>query len=160
MTDGQIKVSGQDPTSENPVKAENPNPSDPPAPAVTPQQTFQPSLMETKKDEKKKKALPKSFMIAAATIVLTITAGVVIALYLGKMTQRGPKQDETGETTTSPTLPESTTPVIEESMQESSQSGKESTGSGSFESFLNLQKSQEASASGPQVSTESALPSP
>ena len=116
--------------------------------------------METKKDEKKKKALPKSFMIAAATVILTITAGVVIALYLGKMTQRGPKQEETNETTPTPTQPVNTTPFREESMQESSQSGKESTGSGSFESFLNLQKSQEASASGPQVSTESALPSP
>ena len=159
MTDGQVKVSKQDPAGVNPVKADNPNPSDPPAPAITPQQTFQPSLMEAKKEEKKKIALPKSFLIAAVTIILTITAGVVIALYLGKMTQRGPKQDQSSETKT-PTLPVSTTPVIKESMQESSRSGKESTGSGSFESFLNQQESQEASASGPRVSTQSALPSP
>ena len=160
MTDGQAKVSGQDPASVNPVKAENLNPSDPPAPAVTSQQTFQPSLMEAKKEEKKKMVIPpKSFIIAAVTIILTIAAGVVIALYLGKMTQRGLKQDETGETAT-PTQPASPTPLREESVQESSQSGKESTGSGSFESFLDQQETQEASASGPQVSTQSALPSP
>lgn len=118
-------------------------------------QTEQPSLVETAKEDKKKSfPMPtKSFIIALFTILSTITAGVAIAVYLGKLTSRVPK-DQTPE----PELDQSSqivTPPV--SVQEpSTPSGvKPASPSSNFQDLLRLEEEKQSSPSSPDATQPS-----
>jgi hypothetical protein len=117
-----------------------------PHPQETPE-AQQPHLIETESKEEKKSffAEHKSFILALIIIVITIIAGIALALNLGKLTQRGPKEEEvTPVITPQPTRPPAIPTIIE-----TSPSAQEATPSSKFEELLKEQEeatpSQEAS---------------
>jgi len=128
----------------------------PPPPQMPSSQPKVPLSKGEPKGEPKKltfPTLPKphpSFIVAITTILLTIAAGIAIAIILGKLTQRGIK--EKGETynapmvTTTPTLPLETSGS--QAPEAASPSG-EASPSGSFENMLeeniNIPSASEAS---------------
>lgn len=145
----------QQPAEENKVEEPKTQESTDPTSQET-AETEQPSLVKTKKEEKKSIFIKyKPFIIAVIIIGVTIAAGIILALNLGKLTQRGPKTEEevTPVATPQPTLP----PVIL-TIQESSPSAQQATPSSKFEELLKLQEAEEATASETPTATQEAGP--
>lgn len=96
----------------------------------------QPHLMDVQQEPKKKLPLPhRSFFIALITIILTITAGVVIALFIGKMTNRGLKFGAGQETITPTPAVGPLLPIPTQGM-EGIPEDEEATPTSAFESLL------------------------
>ena len=131
-----------------------PEETKPQEPTTQPQETpeaQQPHLIETKKEEKKSFFKEhKSFVLAFIIIVITIIAGIVLALNLGELTQRGPKEEEIAPVVT----PQPTRPPVIPTIKETSPSAQEATPSSKFEELL--KEPEEASPS--QEATEQAQP--
>lgn len=119
---------------------------------VTRPQTLQPSLVKKEETVTRKLPLPRSFLLAVITILVTIIAGVAIARYLGRMTQRGPLTES---------LPQIT--PVEQSLEEPVEN--ESTPSpledpGRFDELLNLEENEEATPASPVIGPKVATSSP
>lgn len=136
----------QQPASESKIET-----ASAPSTPQEPSQAQQPNLVETKKKEKKPLKLPhKSFFIATLTIGITIVAGIVLALNLGKLMQREAKTKKTTpvvtpEQTLSPAIPTISSP-----------SNKEATPASKFKELLKPQETKEATASETPTATQEA----
>lgn len=140
------------------------NPSDPPAVAAPPAgeakkpEGEQPSLVTPPAQEAKKLPLPpKSFLIAVATVILTIIVAVLIAIYLGKATQRGPKSETSLPQTI---LPSPALTPAEMTSDEASPEAEEASPAGRFDQLLAPPAGQEATPSGPRPMFNEATASP
>lgn len=116
------------------------------------QQTLQPSLVRKGETQPRKLPLPRSFVIATLTILATITAGIIFALYLGKITKRGVKPGET--------IPE-LTPVERSNLPlEKPSTPSVEEDNSRFDQLLIPEEADEATPTSPVIRPIEATPSP
>lgn len=154
MQEGQEK-----PPEEAPVGSEPQETKPPQSPPSSSQagEMQQPSLVAAgKKGEDKWKLSPppKSFIIASITILLTIIAGISVAILIGRATNRGLKSEPTPEPT--PRLTSRPTQATSEPAVPPLEPNNQAIPANGFESLIDLHK--EASPSQESIATQPATP--